>query len=169
MSFQWFFWLICVSLRGLGLFSRVAWLGTGQFRWSIGTNGSIGFHPHVREPKAVLGSGLYAMDSGFKVFVSGTWILDSNRHRDSGFLSWAVFRIPTPMIAEAKISRIPESVFPYIEWAFLGWFLDGFNRSFHLCGEYFFAGVRPNLFVDFILFLIRLCQKLKVGQFNVLY
>ena len=84
MSFQWFYWLICISLRGLRLFSRLAWLG--QFRWSIGTNGSIGFHPHVREPKTVLDSGLYAMDSGFKVFVSGTWILDFNRHRNSGFL-----------------------------------------------------------------------------------
>ena len=25
-----------------GTFSRVAWLGTGQFQWSIGTNGTIG-------------------------------------------------------------------------------------------------------------------------------
>ena len=29
-------------LRGLRLFSRVVWLGTGQFQWSIGTNGTIG-------------------------------------------------------------------------------------------------------------------------------
>ena len=40
--FQWFYWWICISLRGLRLFSHVTWLGTGQFRWSIGTNGSIG-------------------------------------------------------------------------------------------------------------------------------
>ena len=31
-----------LSLRGLKLFSHVTWLGTGQFRWSIGTNGTIG-------------------------------------------------------------------------------------------------------------------------------
>ena len=42
MSFQWFYWWICISLRGLRLFSHVTWLGTGQFRWSIGTNGTIG-------------------------------------------------------------------------------------------------------------------------------
>ena len=36
--FQWFYWWICISLRGLWLFSHVTWLGTGQFRWSIGTN-----------------------------------------------------------------------------------------------------------------------------------
>ena len=42
MSFQWFCWWICISLRGLRLFSHVTWLGTGQFRWSIGTNGTIG-------------------------------------------------------------------------------------------------------------------------------
>ena len=40
--FQWFYWWICISLRGLRLFSHVTWLGTGQFRWSIGTNGAIG-------------------------------------------------------------------------------------------------------------------------------
>ena len=28
--------------KGIRLFSHVAWLGTGQFRWSIGTNGTIG-------------------------------------------------------------------------------------------------------------------------------
>ena len=37
---QWFYWWICISLRGLRLFSHVTWLGTGQFRWSIGTNGN---------------------------------------------------------------------------------------------------------------------------------
>ena len=40
--FQWFYWWICISLKGLRLFSHVTWLGTGQFRWSIGTNGAIG-------------------------------------------------------------------------------------------------------------------------------
>ena len=29
-------------IRGLRLFCHVVWLGTGQFRWSIGTNGTIG-------------------------------------------------------------------------------------------------------------------------------
>ena len=29
-------------IRGLRLFSQVVWLGTGQFQWSIGTNGTIG-------------------------------------------------------------------------------------------------------------------------------
>ena len=40
--FQWFCWWLCISLRGLRLFSHVVWLGTGQFQWSIGTNGTIG-------------------------------------------------------------------------------------------------------------------------------
>ena len=40
--FQWFYWCLCISLRGLRLFSHVVWLGTGQFQWSIGTNGTIG-------------------------------------------------------------------------------------------------------------------------------
>ena len=29
-------------IKGLTLFSHVVWLGTGQFQWSIGTNGTIG-------------------------------------------------------------------------------------------------------------------------------
>ena len=40
--FQWFCRWICISLRGLRLFSHVVWPGTGQFQWSIGTNGTIG-------------------------------------------------------------------------------------------------------------------------------
>ena len=36
-SFQQFYWLLCIPLRGLRLFSYVAWWGTGQFRQSIGT------------------------------------------------------------------------------------------------------------------------------------
>ena len=31
-----------IIIRGLRLFSPVAWLGTGQFRWSIGANFTIG-------------------------------------------------------------------------------------------------------------------------------
>ena len=160
MSFQWFFWLKCVSLRGLRLFSRVAWLGTGQFRWSIGTNGSIGFHPHVREPKTVLDSGLYAMDSGFKVFVSGTWILDSNRHRDSGFLKrYSGFQsrgFRKQKLHGVSFSRMVS-----------GWFQEELSFTWRV----FFCGCTTEsvcLFY-FILFLIRLCQKLNVGQFNVLY
>ena len=42
VSFQSFYWWICISLRALTLFSHVVWLGTGQFQWSIGTNGTIG-------------------------------------------------------------------------------------------------------------------------------
>ena len=45
----------------------------------------------VRESKTVLDSGFHAMDSGLQVlysgfFISGTWILHSNRQWDSGFL-----------------------------------------------------------------------------------
>ena len=40
--------------------------------------------PHVRKTKRVLDSGFHSLDSGF--FASGTWIQDSNRSRDSGFL-----------------------------------------------------------------------------------
>ena len=31
---------ICISLRDFDYFAT--WLGTGQFQWSIGTNGTIG-------------------------------------------------------------------------------------------------------------------------------
>ena len=40
--FQWFYWWICIILRRVRLFSRVVWLGKGQFQWSIGTNRTIG-------------------------------------------------------------------------------------------------------------------------------
>ena len=33
---------VVLLVNMLGLFSHVTWLGTGQFRWSIGANGSIG-------------------------------------------------------------------------------------------------------------------------------
>ena len=59
MSFQWFYQWICISLRALGLFCHVVWLGTGQFRWTIGTigtttktchsNGSTGEYAEKRE------------------------------------------------------------------------------------------------------------------------
>ena len=42
VSFQSFYWWICISLRGLRLFSHAVWLGTGQFQWSIDTTGTIG-------------------------------------------------------------------------------------------------------------------------------
>ena len=49
--------------------------------------------PHLRESKTVLDCGFHRVDSGFQVlksgtpvFVSRTWILDSNRQCDSGFL-----------------------------------------------------------------------------------
>ena len=38
----WFYQGICISWRGLGSFCHVVWLGTEQFRWTIGTNGTIG-------------------------------------------------------------------------------------------------------------------------------
>ena len=70
--------------------------------------------PHIRESRAVLNSGFHAVDSGFRIpgtlfhiFFSGTWI--------PGFwIRTALFRIPRPRIldSQAKISRIPESVFP---------------------------------------------------------
>ena len=57
---------------------------------SLGKEGS----PHVRESQTIfdLDSGFHAMDSGFQVldsgwfFVSGTWIPDSDRKWNSGFL-----------------------------------------------------------------------------------
>ena len=56
----------------------------------LGKEGS----PHVRESQTIfnLDSGFHAMDSGFQVldsgwfFVSGTWIPDSDRKWNSGFL-----------------------------------------------------------------------------------
>ena len=45
------------------------------------------------------------------VFAMGTWILDSNRLWDSGFLElYSEFQGP------AKFSRIPEFGFPYVAW-----------------------------------------------------
>ena len=68
-------------------------------------------------------------DSGYWIpdFVRGTWILGSNRNWDSRFL-WAVYisgsikpwfadspaNFPRVRIPQAKISRNPESGFPYM-------------------------------------------------------
>ena len=49
------------------------------------------------------------------VFVSGTWILDSNRSWDSGFLEvYSRFQSPGFQISQAKISWIQESGFSFI-------------------------------------------------------
>ena len=42
MSFQWFYWWLCISLRTLRLFSHVICPWAGVFRWSIATKGTIG-------------------------------------------------------------------------------------------------------------------------------
>ena len=48
------------------------------------------------------------------VFVSGTWILDSNRSWDSGFLEvYSRFQSPGFQISQAKISWIQESRFSF--------------------------------------------------------
>ena len=116
MSFHWFFFLICVSLRGLRLFSRMAWLGTGQFRWSIGTNGSIGLHPHTsREPKAVFDSGLYAMDSGFKVSLS---CIPDPKAQDSGSKNFPDSVIWIPLRGESFSRMVSRRAFIYVESVF---------------------------------------------------
>ena len=50
--------------------------------------------------KTVLFSGFHGVDSGF--FFSGTWILDSNYKRDSGFLNGFqktnIYRIPDYLV-----------------------------------------------------------------------
>ena len=49
------------------------------------------------------------------VFVSGTWILDSDLSWDSGFFElYSRFQSPEFQIPQAKISRIAESGFPYV-------------------------------------------------------
>ena len=65
--------------------------------------------------KASLNSGSHAWDSGFQVLgsgfiVSGTWIPDSNRDRDSVILELNFgFQSPGVRIPQVKISRIPDS------------------------------------------------------------
>ena len=66
--------------------------------------------PRVRESKTVLDTGFHAMNSGFQV-------LDSRFQLfwDSGFLEqYSIFQSPGFWIPQAKISWIPESVFPYM-------------------------------------------------------
>ena len=78
----------------------------------------------------VLDSGFHAVDSGFEVLdtsfiVNGSWISDSNRKWDCGFLElYSVFQSPGFRIPQAKISlfrilqanlsQILESVLPHI-------------------------------------------------------
>ena len=65
--------------------------------------------------EAPLNSGSHAWDSGFQVLgsgfiVSGTWIPDSNRDRDSVILELNFgFQSPGVRIPQVKISRIPDS------------------------------------------------------------
>ena len=78
--------------------------------------------PHVKESKTILDSGFHVVDSGFRIpitgfqiFFSWTWIQDSNRLWDSGFLElFSGFQGPGFRIPRAKISQIPESGFPYM-------------------------------------------------------
>ena len=68
---------------------------------------------HMRESKTVLDSEIHAMDSGF--FVCGTGIPDFDLKWDFGLLELhSRFQSPRFWIPRAKISRIPESVFPYM-------------------------------------------------------
>jgi len=49
------------------------------------------------------------------VFVSGTWILDSNRLWDPGFLElFSGLQSPEFRIPQGKFSRIPKFEFPYM-------------------------------------------------------
>ena len=77
--------------------------------------------PHVRESKTVLDSGFHAVDFGFQVLDS--WLCHWNL--DSGFRRLVGFRIPMVIvgfrISRAKISRIPQSGFPYMGWNLLQW------------------------------------------------
>ena len=76
------------------------------------------------ESKTVLDSGFHAVDSGFwvldsgywiTVFVSETWILDSNHQWDSGFLVLhSGIQSPGLRILKLRISRIPDSGFHYM-------------------------------------------------------
>ena len=68
------------------------------------------------QSKTVLESGLHAVDSGFQVLdsslcqYSGTWIPDSNRWGDSGFLElYSRFQSPRFQIPQAIFFRILDS------------------------------------------------------------
>ena len=43
-----------VQLVNMHLISHVVWLGTGQFQWSIGTNGTIGTNGKAPIPMVLL-------------------------------------------------------------------------------------------------------------------
>ena len=76
--------------------------------------------PGIRNSKTVFDSGFQILDSGR--FVSGIWIPDSYRKRDSGFLElYSGFQSPGFRIPEANISRIniPETAFPFKEVTFV--------------------------------------------------
>ena len=60
----------------------------------------------------IMDSSSWIPDSGYwiPVFASGTWILDSNRKWDSGFLElYCGFQRPGFAIPRGKISQIPDS------------------------------------------------------------
>ena len=71
--------------------------------------------PHARESKAVLDSGFYAMDFRIPVWIPhffkiGTWISDSNRLWDSGFIELdSGFQSPGFGITQTNLFRIPDS------------------------------------------------------------
>ena len=86
--------------------------------------------PHVRESKTVLDSGFHAVDSGFQLLVSRSYTVElgfripivrgipdsdscipDSKAQDSGFHKQ---KFPRFRILHAKISRIPESGFPYM-------------------------------------------------------
>ena len=86
--------------------------------------------PHVRESKTVLDSGFQAVDSGFQLLDSRSYTVElgfripivrgipdsdscipDSKAQDSGFHKQ---KFPRFRILHAKISRIPESGFPYM-------------------------------------------------------
>ena len=98
---------------------------------------TLHFSPNVRKSKTVLDSGFHAVDSGFQELDSGLfrWNLDSRFQSLTGFrVPRAVFQIPKPQIPDSsrkkfprfrnpqvKISRIPESRFPYFRNCLYVW------------------------------------------------
>ena len=106
------------------------------------------FSPHVRESKTVLDSGFHAVDSGFQLLDSRSYTVElgfripivrgipdsdscipDSKAQDSGFHKQ---KFPRFRILHAKISRIPESGFPYMGRCFVNH--DGkWLRSLGLC------------------------------------